>query len=73
MPANAGDGRDEISIPELEDPLEEEMATALQYSRSENSGILAWKIQIFLLGKYYGQRRLADYSPGGCKELGSID
>ena len=28
MPANAGDGRDEISIPELGDPLEEEMATA---------------------------------------------
>ena len=35
-PANAGDIRDVGSIPGLEDPLEEEMAT--------HSSILAWKI-----------------------------
>ena len=34
------------------DPLEEEMATTLEY----------------LLGKSCGQRKLAGYSPGGCKE-----
>ena len=35
-----------------EDPLEEEMAT----------------IPVFLLRKSHGQRSLAGYSPGGCKE-----
>ena len=35
-PANAGDTRDLGSIPELEDYLEESMAT--------HSGILAWRI-----------------------------
>ena len=35
-PANAGDTRDVGSIPELEDYLEESMAT--------HSGILAWRI-----------------------------
>ena len=43
LSANAGDIRDLGSIPELEDPLEEEMAT--------HSSILA--------GKSLGQRRLA--------------
>ena len=36
LPANAGDGRDTLSIPGLENPLKEEMAT--------HSSILAWKI-----------------------------
>ena len=36
LPANAGDARDAGSIPGLEDPLEEEMAT--------HSSILAWRI-----------------------------
>ena len=36
-----------------EDPLEEEMATHLQYSSE----------------KFHGQRSLAGYSPWGCKEL----
>ena len=36
-----------------EDPLEEGMATPLQYSRLENP---------------HGQRRLVRYSPWGCKE-----
>ena len=35
LPANTGDPRDLGSIPESEDPLEEEMAT--------HSSILAWK------------------------------
>jgi hypothetical protein len=35
-PANTGDIRDMDSIPEVEDPLEEEMAT--------HSSILAWRI-----------------------------
>ena len=37
MPANAGEIKDVGSIPGLEDPLEEGMAT--------HSGILAWRIQ----------------------------
>ena len=36
LPANAGDATDARSIPESEDPLEQEMAT--------HSNILAWKI-----------------------------
>jgi len=36
LPANAGDIRDVGLIPGLEDPLEEEMATQLQYSCLEN-------------------------------------
>ena len=36
LPANTGDVRDAGSIPGLEDPLEEEMAT--------QSSILAWEI-----------------------------
>ena len=35
-PSHAGDTRDIGSIPGLEDPLEEEMATQLQYSYLEN-------------------------------------
>ena len=35
-PSHAGDTRDGGSIPGLEDPLEEEMATQLQYSCLEN-------------------------------------
>ena len=36
LPASAGDARDTGSIPGLEDPLEEEMAT--------HSSVLAWRI-----------------------------
>ena len=36
LPANAGDATDARSIPESEDPLEQEMAT--------HSNILAWEI-----------------------------
>ena len=36
LPANAGDAKDAGSIPGLEDPLEEDMAT--------HSSILVWKV-----------------------------
>ena len=38
LPASAGDGRDMDSIPGLEEPLEESMAT--------HSSILAWRILV---------------------------
>ena len=46
LPANAGDIRDQSSIPGSEDPLEEEMATT----------------PAFLPGESHGQRRLVGYS-----------
>ena len=46
LPANSGSARDVCSIPGLEDPLEEEVAT--------HSSILA------LPGKSHGQRSLED-------------
>ena len=47
-PANAGDERDECSIPELERSLEEGMAT--------HSSVLAWRIPM-------DRGALAGYSP----------
>ena len=52
-PANAGDIIDLGLIPGLEDPLEEGMATPLQYSCLENP---------------HGQRSLTGYSPWSHKE-----
>ena len=52
LPANAGDTEDEGSILGWEDP----------WSRK-------WQpTPTFLPGKFHGQRRLAGYSPWGCKE-----
>ena len=51
-PANAGDSRNEDSIPVLGRSAEKEMLT--------HSSILAWES--------HGQRRLAGYSPWGCRE-----
>ena len=53
-PANAGDERDEGSIPELERSLEEGMAT--------HSSVLAWRIPM-------DRGALVGYSPQGRKEL----
>ena len=47
IPTSVGEVGDTDSIPGLEDPLEEGMAT--------HSGILAWRI--------HGQRNLSGYSP----------
>ena len=52
LPANAGDIRNEVSIPVWEDLLEEGMMT--------HSSILAWEIP--------GQRSLEGCSPWGHKE-----
>ena len=57
LPANAGDSRDAGSIPEVEAPLEEGMAT--------HSSILA--------GVFHGQRNLVGYSPRGCKEMDTTE
>ena len=57
-PANAGDERDEGSIPELERSLEEGMAT--------HSSVLAWRIPM-------DRGALAGYSPQGLKKLDTTE
>ena len=53
LPASAGDARDTGSIPGLEDPLEEEMATH----------------SVFLPGESHGQRSIVVYNSWGHTEL----
>ena len=55
LPANTEDTRDAVGSLSQEDSLEKEMATHSS-------------IPVFLPRKFHRQRRLAGYSPWGCKE-----